>query len=344
MKRKTNNHTAQGNTLIVLCLSLIIICVSHGCNKTKPATQPAGVDICNNMDSLNAAIAKDTTNGYLYSCRAQLFYIEQNYINALFDIEAAMKIKGNNTDDLLLLSDVYFALGNNNHALQSLMIAKDLDKENYKVPFGLGKHFYLTGQMELAKGYLAQSVEMNPDNTESYNLLGEISLSEGDTAKAIEYLHKAIQFDSKYYPPFIQLATISMNTEPDLAPQYLRSAISIDSTRYEAYLLLGVFMQEKGNFDEALDLYEKTVQLNRNLAIAHYNMGYIYLTEKQQFDSAYISFDAAVAIDSTYIDARYNRAYTLQLMGRKEEALQQYREILQHNPDYILAKERVSEM
>ena len=124
-----------------LALALLISCKSN-------TNQPGGnnsesVDICDNLDTLNVILAYDTTNGELYSCRAELLYEKNDYVNALYDIQMAMQLKGNNVEDLLLLADVYWGLGNPNQARLTLNYAESLDNTDYEVYYALGKHFYL---------------------------------------------------------------------------------------------------------------------------------------------------------------------------------------------------------
>lgn len=330
---------------LALILTTILF-ISISCNnKTDKNTEATNaVDLCNNLDSLNIVLETDTTNGELYSCRAQLLYDKGDFVNALYDIQYAMQYKGNNIPDLLLLADVYWGLGNSSLARQAIGVAESIDDKDYTVYYALGRHFYLTQVFELSKGYLRRSIELEPNNPYAFSLLGEIELAEGDTVAAINDLHRAIQVDNNFYPAYMQLATINLVQNTTLTPQYLYNALNINPNSTEAIYMLGVYNQQNEIFDEAIVNYKKVYDLDSLFILACYNLGYIYLAEKNVFDSAYIWFDKAVNIDTTYCDAIYNRAYSMELLGNVEDAKKEYRRVLRLDSTHQLAKSRLNDI
>lgn len=330
--------------LILTAILFISISCNSKDNTDKNTEATNAVDLCNNLDSLNIVLETDTTNGELYSCRAQLLYDKGDFVNALYDIQYAMQYKGNNIPDLLLLADVYWGLGNSSLARQAIGVAESIDDKDYTVYYALGRHFYLTQVFELSKGYLRRSIELEPNNPYAFSLLGEIELAEGDTVAAINDLHRAIQVDNNFYPAYMQLATINLVQNTTLTPQYLYNALNINPNSTEAIYMLGVYNQQNEIFDEAIVNYKKVYDLDSLFILACYNLGYIYLAEKNVFDSAYIWFDKAVNIDTTYCDAIYNRAYSMELLGNVEDAEKEYRRVLRLDSTHQLAKSRLNDV
>lgn len=330
--------------LILTAILFISISCNSKDNTDKNTEATNAVDLCNNLDSLNIVLETDTTNGELYSCRAQLLYDKGDFVNALYDIQYAMQYKGNNIPDLLLLADVYWGLGNSSLARQAIGVAESIDDKDYTVYYALGRHFYLTQVFELSKGYLRRSIELEPNNPYAFSLLGEIELAEGDTVAAINDLHRAIQVDNNFYPAYMQLATINLVQNTTLTPQYLYNALNINPNSTEAIYMLGVYNQQNEIFDEAIVNYKKVYDLDSLFILACYNLGYIYLAEKNVFDSAYIWLDKAVNIDTTYCDAIYNRAYSMELLGNVEDAEKEYRRVLRLDSTHQLAKSRLNDV
>ncbi len=338
------NNQLKFNSLILLIVVALGLSL-FACDNKKSSVVVSEVeqdfDICYNLDSLNVVLEHDTTNGELYSCRAKLLYDKGDFVNALYDIQFAMQNKGNNIPDLLLLADVYWGLGNSGLARKALGVAESIDNRDYTVYYALGRHFYLSNVFELSKGYLNKSIDLEPNNPHAFSLLGEIELMEGDTAAAINDLHRAIQIDNDFYPAYMQLATINLVQNTNLTPQYLNNALAINANSTEAIYMMGVYYQQNLLFDEALKKYTKVYDIDSMFALACYNAGYIYLAEKNVFDSALIWFDRVVAIDTANCDAIYNRAYTMELLGNEQEAQKEYKRVLKINPDYKLAQKRL---
>ena len=323
----------------ILAFALLLSCKSNPNQSGGKGSE--NVDICDNLDTLNVILAYDTTNGELYSCRAELLYEKKDYVNALYDIQMAMQLKGNNVEDLLLLADVYWGLGNPNQARLSLNYAESLDNTNYEVYYALGKHFYLLENYELSRNYLLKSIQLEPANPYSYSLLGEIDLSRGDTTSAINYFYRAVQVDNSFFPAYMQLATVNLVQNTPLTPRYLENALSINDKSNDAYYMLGVYYQQNGQFRKAVENYSKLYELNPEYVLASYNAGYIYLAELNVFDTAIIWFDRAIAVDSNFYDAIYNRSYSYELLGNTAKADSGYRYLLKIKPDYELAKQRL---
>ncbi|MDD4141300.1 MAG: hypothetical protein PHR20_00690 [Bacteroidales bacterium] len=297
-------------TAAILSLALLSACNN---NKTAAVTNPTDEDVCGNRAKLDSLIVSDSLNGEWYSCRALLNYNSGKYSDAYMDISNALQLKGNNIQDMLLLSDIYFIMGKVNEARAVLMEAKALDKYNYEVYYAIGYHNFLIGNMELAKGNLLKSIELHPENPQSYFVLGQIAALMEDTATAISRYQSAVQADINFYPAYLQLAVLYTDIDKKLVPEYLRNALTANPECEEALFLSGVFYQQEDSFDEAVSYYKKTFDVNPRNKMASFNIGYIYLTEYMIFDTAAIWFDKTLQIDSTFTEAKFNYDYALKL-------------------------------
>ena len=327
--------------LFLLLILFFLISFSSCSHKSEKVSD---VDICNNLDSLNSAIARDSTNGQLYSCRAKLLYDKGDFLKSLYDISMALHLNGNNTPDLLLQSDIYFVMKDADLAQKSLMTALSLDENDYSVYYALGKHFYLLKNYELSKGYLNKSIQLQPVNPYSLCLLGEINLADSDTNAAINNFHRAIQVEKNYYPAYMQLATVSLIQNSSLTPQYLQDAININHESCDAIYMMGVYYQQNKFYRKAINYYTQVFIKRPDYKMASYNAGYIYLVELNVFDTAVVWFNRAIAVDTTFYDAYYNRAYALQLEGKISAAQTEYKKLLAKKPDYSLARKRLNEI
>ncbi|MDR2085397.1 MAG: tetratricopeptide repeat protein [Bacteroidales bacterium] len=298
---------------------LILLIAFGACKNNNPIktnnTENQEVKIpCNDLPLLDSLILVDSLNGDLYSCRAEIYFDKGRYPEALYDINSALMLKGQNIPDLLMLSDIYYMLGNFQYARTAIAEAEKIDSEDYTVYYAYGKHNFRTGNFELAKGYLAKSIQKHPLNPQSYFVLGQIAALEEDTARAITYFQNAIQADYEFNPAYLQLAVLNIEQNPELVPQYLQNAISVKEDNPHAYFLLGVYYQENEEYDKAKDCFLNSYIYDKKNKMTCFNLGYIYLTELMYFDSAAFWFEKTLALDPDFKEAQHNYNYSLELM------------------------------
>ena len=103
-----------------------------------------------------------------------------------------------------------------------------------------------------------------------------------------------------------------------------------------AYDNLGVALYQKGQVDEAIDHYQKALQINPNFAEAHSDLG-LALFQKGQMDEAITHYQKALEIKPNYVEAHYNLGNALLQKGQIDEAIEQYQKALEINPNYAKA-------
>ena len=124
------------------------------------------------------------------------------------------------------------------------------------------------------------AIQIEPNNAWHYNDLGWAYTELKDYDKAISYRNKAIELDPNYPPPYEGLGWIyNCLGEHDKAIKFCNKAISLSpddwilsltyNTRGEAYRLLK-------NYRQALDDYNKAIQINSGNASFYQNRGKCY--------------------------------------------------------------------
>jgi len=87
----------------------------------------------------------------------------------------------------------------------------------------------------------------------------------------------------------------------------------------EEYLTKGDVLYDSGNFREAIDHYDKAIQINPNDHVALTQKGKA-LFELQLYDEASSNFDRAILSNPNYADAVANKAKVLFYLGNTTEA------------------------
>ena len=119
----------------------------------------------------------------------------------------------------------------------------------------------------------------------------------------------------------------------DEALQSYDRAIQLKPDYPEAHNNRGIVLQELERFDEALQSYDRAIQLKPDYPEAYNNRG-IALQELRRFDEALQSYDRAIQLKPDYPEAHYNRGNALKELRRLDEALQSYDRAIQLKPDY----------
>lgn len=152
-----------------------------------------------------------------------------------------------------------------------------------------GKAYQATNRFRQAEDLLRRAVKAKPDFAEAHHALGSILANEGQYAEGIPALDQAAKL------------------QPDNATyQYaLGNALRADSSR------------PNGN-EEARHAFEKTLELDPNMALAHYYYG-LTLEETGEPEAALREYRRVRELDPKFLSAGYRMGIVLQSLGRSEE-------------------------
>ncbi|MDR3348221.1 MAG: tetratricopeptide repeat protein [Acidaminococcales bacterium] len=111
-------------------------------------------------------------------------------------------------------------------------------------------------------------------------------------------------------------------------------AIRLNPSNGQYYAWRAEALVESRIYDEAIADLDKAVSMNPNLAVVYQKRGYVYLlTEKHA--EAIADFDRALSLNAKDYWSYYQRAGSCYALGRKQEALNNYRSFLECAPDYL---------
>ncbi len=122
----------------------------------------------------------------------------------------------------------------------------------------------------------------------------------------------------------------------DEAINQYQKALQIRSNYADARLNLGNALHQEGRVDEAINQYQQALQLKPDDAGAHNNLGNVLL-EQGRADEAINQYQQALQIDPAIAEAHNNLGTALYGKGRVDEAIVHYQEALQINLRYAEA-------
>ena len=156
---------------------------------------------------------------------------------------------------------------------------------------------YRYGLKDEALKYLQRALELAPDHSPSYNLLGLIFLERGNLSQALGYYQKAVEINPEFP---------------------------------EALYGLGRVYEELGEKEKALTAYQRSYQLNPQPEVAFSLAKALYLS--QRLEEALKIVEKLVSTQPS--SGAYNlRGVILNHLGRYKEAVDSFQQALKLAPD-----------
>lgn len=116
----------------------------------------------------------------------------------------------------------------------------------------------------------------------------------------------------------------------------LREIVADDQDNVDAHYWLGVFSVKSGQYDKAIERFNKVMTIEPNYLAAYIDMGGLYM-EMDSAQKALYYFNEGIRIDSTNNYALLFTAQTQEKLGMFVEAKKNYEQLLRHNSDTIVA-------
>lgn len=279
----------------------------------------------------------DTLDVDGYINRARWYLANQQVGNAIRDINSALSLDGKNIDALLVLSDIYYALGDQDNILLTLNKATEIAPLDSRPIVKLAELSFLQGNTNLSNAYLDKALEINSINPQAYYLRGIICMSKNDTVQALKQFMKARSQDDTFIDPVYQIAGIYAAQRNPVARDFYALAIQMAPDNWTTYYDLAMYLQDNGDPEKALQIYDTLdVKVPGNYQVL-FNKGYVNLVYMLDYDEAIKNFDKALSVNPKSIDALLNKGVAYEQKGNYKQAKSIYLQVLKDNPNYQLA-------
>lgn len=312
---------------IFACMMLLASC-SERANNNKTDNKKVAVQTEVVADTLDV-------NGYID--RARWYLANQQVGFALRDINSALSLDGKNVDALLVLSDIYYELGDQDNILLTLNKATEVAPLDSRPILKLAELSFLQGNNNMSNAYIDKALELNSINPQAYYMRGMICMSKNDTVQALKQFMKARSQDDTFIDPAYQIAKIYSAQRNPMARDFYALVIQLAPDNWTTYYDLAMFLQDNGDPEKALQIYDTLdVKIPGNYQV-QFNKGYVNLVYLLEYDTAIECFDKALEINPNSIDALLNKGVAYEQKGNYKQAKSIYLQILKDNPNYQLA-------
>jgi len=317
--------------LALTCVLMLASCTDNKNNDNKKSTD--------NQQAANVeeVYAADTLDVDGYIGRARWYLTNQQVGNAIRDINSALSLDGKNIDAMLVLADIYYAMGDEDNILKTLNKATEIAPLDSRPVIKLAELSFLQGNSNMANAYIDKALELNSMNPQAYYMRGIICIAKNDTVQALKQFMTARNQDDSFIDPVLQIASIYAAQRNPMARDFYNLAIEMEPDNYSTYYDLAMYLQDNGYPEKAMEIYDTLdVKMPGNYQVL-FNKGYVNLVYLLDYDKAIECFDHALAVNPKSVDALLNEGVAYEQKGNYSKAKSIYLQVLNENPNYQLA-------
>jgi tetratricopeptide (TPR) repeat protein len=208
----------------------------------------------------------------------------------------------------------------------------------------LGREHYNANEYERAEPFLAEAASARPSFPDLYNMLGVIYHAQGRFSDAEEAFENALRLNPRYTEAALNLSvTYNDRGKYDRAREVYTNAVSASVGQPNAldrfargklanmHADLGSAYTGLAMFDESVREYSKALDLCPDFADLRVRLGNVY-RDMGMFHAAVTEFE------HDFVPARIHLGVTMFSLGRPEDALAEWQEVLKIDPDNKSAK------
>jgi tetratricopeptide (TPR) repeat protein len=241
-----------------------------------------------------------------------------------------------------------------NKAIEEYRLAIDADPSSEFLTAGLAELYVKTGRIRDAVLEAQDILKRDPKNLEAHKLLGRIYLrslgdmpggngSDNVLKLAVEQYEEIVRLEPDNVDDHLLLGRLyRLNNDLQKAENELKTAIKIDPGSEEAVTTLAMLYTDEGDTAHALQVLSSVPDAARSAKL-YSALGAAY-EQRKDYKSAIDAFRHAVVLDRDNLDAIRGLAENLMNDGQLEAALEQYKVIVDSNPEDAQSYVRMSEI
>lgn len=279
---------------------------------------------------LNPSFAQAHYNlGNVLKNQDLLTQAELSYKNALcFD--------ANNIWILDNLAHVLYDLGHFTEAKDCYEKALKMQPDFVAAHIGLGAVAKALGQLQDAEESFKKAIEIGAE-FEAYSNLADLLHAADRLVEAEACIQAAISAHPKSVDATVKMAVYlrTLGRVPESIP-YFTQALSIDQSRKDVHVDLGLAKADQGLFSEAELCYRRALELDPDYWLAYNNLG-LALHRMERYQEAELAFDKAIALHPSEALLYSNLGLSLAALGQIKKAEASLKKAVEIFPEYVNA-------
>lgn len=285
----------------------------------------------------------------------KLFVSKSAFEQALKISRQILEIKPNSAAAFLIMGDAYRGMKKKDKAVEAYQEASDNAKLYLEPLKKLAEFFEAEGDYEQQLKYLEKLDSLSPLNVERKVSMGGIHVSIGNEERAEELFDNAMAQAKKEAMSYIEeistkIGNIYARKDPAKAAKYYRRALEtkggvLSSSDIKTFNLLGIALRKQGKWREAIEEYQKALQIVPDDENLYYNMAMAY-AEGSDFRQAQRQLTKAIEINGQFAATdpvlSFNVGLILAKAGARSKAKVYLQNALRLDPNFESAKKTLA--
>jgi tetratricopeptide (TPR) repeat protein len=185
--------------------------------------------------------------------------------------------------------------------------------------------------------FLNRAIELNSDDTITFNSRGIAYGNLKQYAQAIIDFNQAIELDPNFAFAYTNRGVAYRNLKQyERATADFDRAIALDPKFAGAYTNRGNVYRNLKRYERAIADFDRAIALDPNFALAYNNQGNAY-ADLKQYEQAIADFDQAIALDPNFALAYNNRGIVYYRLKEYERAIADCGRAIAFDPNFAVA-------
>jgi tetratricopeptide (TPR) repeat protein len=239
-------------------------------------------------------------------------------------------------------------------AIEEYRLAIEADPSSEFLNAGLAELYVKTGRIRDAVLEAQDIIKRDPKNLEAHKLLGRIYLrslgdmpggngSDNVLKLAIDQYEEIVKLEPDSVDDHLLLGRLyRLGNDMQKAEAELKTAVKLDPGSEEAVTTLAMLYTDEGDTAHALQVLSAVPDAARSAKL-YAALGAAY-EQRKDYKSAIDAFQHAIVLDRDNLDAIRGLAENLMNDGQFDRALEQYKVIVDSNPEDAQSYVRISEI
>ena len=334
-------------SLTIISIGLFFVTCQNSNDSKTSATKTTNADLPTTgnpaIDGLSVAIAQAPNNPELYAKRADMYYQNEGYDEAIADLRKALSIDSTNVDYLHFLADVHLDYYQSYEAMSTMLKAATLYPKRIPTLLKLSEFQLILKQYDKSINTINEILKLEQLNAEAYFMLGLNFKDQGDIDRAIGSFQTAVENNPDLVDAWINLGQLNAEKSNPLAKYYFENAVKVAPGNITALHAQAEFLHFSNLREEAIATYKKINSIDPDYSESLFNTGIIYL-EMDSLVPAKTHFNMAIKTSPTYIIAYYYRGLIEEMQGNIAAAKKDYQNALNFNPEFVRAQEALDRL
>ncbi|HEY7306444.1 MAG TPA: tetratricopeptide repeat protein [Bryobacteraceae bacterium] len=294
-------------------------------------------------EELRAAVRlKPADPKYLLALGVSLVEVDRK--EAVRVLRDAVRYRADDADAHYNLGLALATDGQDTTAVPELKRALELNPKHAAAVRAMGVTFIHQGKFDEAVAALQRALELAANDAEAANNLGTAQLRLKNVNGAVESLEKAIHINPNLIKAHATLAQAYQRAgraaEAQRESERVASLTAEQRNLGRAMVLVDSAVQQfsAGHAREAISTLQQAISASPGFPDAHFQLGRIVRESGGDPNEAIACFRRVLNLDPERADAHYEIGVTLELAGRKAEALPEYRIAVEMAPCHADAR------